>query len=55
MITNLILSSELALNLNPYISQCRYPDDCFTIPDLQTVEKCIEEAEYILNFVKQKI
>ena len=46
---------DLALNLNPYVSRCRYPDDCFTIPDLESVERCIFEAQKILDFVKQKI
>ena len=46
---------EEASRLNPYITQCRYPDGCFDIPDVGTVKKCIEEAEKILDFVKTKI
>lgn len=46
---------DYATRLNPFITQCRYPDTCFDIPDLTTVKMIIEEAEKILEFVKAKI
>ncbi len=44
-----------ALNLNPYAIKCRYPEDAFIVPNLTVVEKCIQDAEKILNFVKDAI
>lgn len=46
---------EEALNLNPYVTKCRYPEDAFIIPTLMAVEKCIQDAEKIIKFVKVTI
>lgn len=46
---------ESATRLNPFITQCRYPDSCFDILDLTTAKKTIEEAKKILEFVKAKL
>lgn len=44
-----------AFDLNPYAIRCRYPEDCFIVPSLDAVHKCIKDAEDILTFVKSKI
>ena len=42
--------------LNPYDTIFRYPSDGMIIePDIEEVKDAIEMAEYILNFVKDKI
>ena len=43
--------------LNPYCFEFRYPadDDDFMIPDFDEVQKAIELAEEVYNFVIQKI
>jgi len=44
-----------ALELNPYLTQTRYPDDGFSIPTLELATYAIECAESIFDFVKSKI
>lgn len=44
-----------ATDLNPYLSESRYPDDGYMIPDLTTVKKSIKQAQSILEFVIQRI
>ncbi len=43
--------SDDALELNPYLSESRYPDDAFVIPDLTTVKNAIkiELTKYSLS------
>lgn len=43
------------LDLNPYSTATRYPDDYYMMPSLDTAEICIKKAERILEFVKSKI
>ncbi len=47
--------SEIAIQLNPYLTESRYPDDNFVLPDIATVEIAIKYAGQILEFVKSKI
>lgn len=42
-------------DLNPYLTQSRYPDDICIFPDLTTLEFSIKNAEKILFFVEEKI
>lgn len=44
-----------ALDLNPYAWATRYPDDFYVFPSLDTAKICIQKAELILEFVKNKI
>ena len=47
--------SSCAVSLNPYCTQTRYPCMHFFIPDIATLKVSIDEAEKILNFVKERI
>lgn len=44
-----------ALDLNPYAWTTRYPDDYYSLPSLDTAKICIQKAERILEFIKNKI
>ena len=46
---------EEAINLNPYITKSRYPDDVFMMPSIMLAEQCIRDAERIVNFVKNEL
>jgi HEPN domain-containing protein len=45
---------DIAASLNPYATKFRYPDS-FIMPDIATLKVSIDEAEQILNFVKERI
>ena len=45
---------EDAADLTPYVSESRYPDDRFVIPDVSTAKVDTAKADKILQFVKQK-
>jgi len=44
-----------AKSLNPFLTKTRYPDELFFMPSLDTLKISINEAEHILNFVKERI
>ncbi len=44
---------SLADRLNPYQTKTRYPDAAFPIPFVDTLKASIDEAEQVLNFVKE--
>lgn len=46
---------EEVINLNPYITKSRYPDDVFMIPSIMLAEKCIQDAEKVINFVLDEL
>ena len=46
---------EAAGDLVPHITTSRYPDSCFIMPDLTTAEILLDKAQFIYDFVKQKI
>ncbi len=46
---------ETAVDLNPYLSESRYPDAALVFPDIMSLKISIQQAESVLNFVKEKI
>lgn len=43
------------IDLNPYSTASRYPDDHYVDPDLTTAHIMLKKTEYILNFIESKI
>ena len=41
--------------LNPFQSRTRYPDEDFIIVTLNMLKASIDDAEYVLHFVKERI
>ncbi len=46
---------DIAVDLNPYVSQSRYPAEMLMIPDLTTVKITIDQAKKVFDFVEQRI
>jgi len=46
---------DKAEELNPYLTDSRYPEDCFETPDVTSFKIAIQYAEAVLNFVKERI
>ena len=45
----------LAVELTPYETAGRYPDNSFKKPSQERIQNLIEQSEYIFNFVAQHI
>ncbi len=50
-----MLLLPIAKSLNPFLTKTRYPDELFFIPSLDTLKVSIDEAEQVLNFVKERV
>lgn len=46
---------ELAVDLNPFVTQARYPDAISFMPDLTTIKIIVNQTEEAFNFTKDKI
>lgn len=46
---------EFAAELTPHCSTSRYPDSAFCITDKTTAIMLLNQAEFILNFIRNKI
>ena len=44
---------DCALHLNPYVTQSRYPDAMMCIPSVMAIQKLIDYAMEILQFVEE--
>lgn len=44
-----------AADLTPYVSESRYPDDSFVMPDTSVAHYSLDRAAHILSFVRSKI